>query len=59
MTAFHNGILIHHNQEIYGQTVHRRPAKPFEPGRTKGPILLGAHRNPVRFRNIWLRKLGD
>ena len=59
LTVFHNGVLIHHNQEIYGRTVHRHLAKPFEPGRTEGPILLGAHRNPVRFRNIWLRKLGD
>lgn len=57
LTVFHNGVLIHHNQEIYGQTAHRRIARPLEPGRETGPILLGAHRNPVRFRNIWLRKL--
>jgi len=24
---------------------------------TKGPIALRDHQNPVRFRNIWIRRL--
>ncbi len=57
VTMLHNGVLVHHNQEIYGGVAHRRLPKPIEPGRTTGPILLGGHHNPVRFRNIWVRRL--
>jgi hypothetical protein len=56
ITMFHNGILVHLNQEIYGETGHRvlpghRNHKPT------GPLILAGHDCPVRFRNIWLRKL--
>jgi len=57
VTVIHNGVLIHHNQEIFGGVSHRRLPKEFEPGRVKGPLLLGGHHNPVRFRNIWVRPL--
>ncbi len=57
VTVIHNGVLIHHNQEIFGGTRHRRLPLPIEPGRTKGPISLGGHHNPVRYRNIWIRPL--
>ena len=57
MTVFHNGVLVHHNQEIYGGVAHRRLPKPLEPGKVSGPLLLGGHHNPVRFRNIWVRPL--
>jgi len=59
LTMLHNGVLVHHNQEIYGRTPHLRigsyPDKPI----TKGPIALGAHHCPVRFRNIWVRPLSE
>ncbi len=56
MTVFHNGILVHHNQEIYGETLHvRLPA--YKVGKERGPLVLASHSNPVRFRNIWLRPL--
>jgi hypothetical protein len=57
VTMFHNGVLVHHNQEIYGGVAHRRLPKAFEAGKTTGPLLLGGHHNPVRFRNIWVRAL--
>jgi hypothetical protein len=57
VTLFHNGVLVQHNQEIYGGVAHRRLPRPFEPGKVKGPLLLGGHHNPVRFRNIWIRPL--
>lgn len=57
LTMLHNGLLVHLDQEIYGTTPHARlaeyPAQPL----TKGPLSLGAHRCPVRFRNIWVRRL--
>jgi hypothetical protein len=56
ITMHHNGVLVHLNQEIYGQTGH----KVLPRHRNKisdGPVLLAGHSCPVRFRNIWVRKL--
>ena len=56
LTMFHNGVLVHLNQEIYGETNHRvLPEHKHKISR--GPLSLGAHHCPVRFRNIWLRTL--
>jgi hypothetical protein len=56
ITMHHNGILVHLNQEIYGETGHR-----VLPGhrnrKSAGPLIFAGHDCPVRFRNIWLRKL--
>jgi len=57
VTVFHNGVLVHHNQEIYGQVTHAVLPKPFEPGKSTGPLAFGGHHNPVRLRNIWVRPL--
>lgn len=56
LTMHHNGMLVHLDQEIFGETGHK-----VVPGRSRkisaGPLLLAGHDCPVRFRNIWLRKL--
>jgi len=57
VTVFHNGLLVHHNQEIYGPTGHRILPKYGKPIPEKLPLSLSAHNNPVRFRNIWIRSL--
>jgi hypothetical protein len=57
VTMLHNGVLVHHNQEIYGPTGHRILAKYDKPIEPKQPLSLSAHNNPVRFRNIWIRPL--
>ncbi len=57
VTVLHNGVLIHHNQEIYGQVAHATLPKPYPPGVTEGPLAFSGHHNPVRFRNIWVRPL--
>ena len=57
VTVLHNGVLVHHNQEIYGPTGHRILPKYDKPIPEKLPLSLSAHNNPVRFRNIWLRPL--
>lgn len=56
ITLLHNGVLVHHNQEIRGETGHRiLPA--YNQKISKGPIVFGGHHCPVRFRNIWIRPL--
>jgi hypothetical protein len=57
LTVLHNGVLVHHDQEVYGNTPHARLAAYPEKPPTEGPIVLGAHHCPVRFRNIWVRRL--
>jgi len=56
LTMFHNGLLVHHNQEIYGTTQHLELGS-YDSLRPRGPIAFGAHHCPVRFRNIWIRSL--
>ena len=56
ITVLHNGVVIQDASEAYGPTSwiqHRKYAK----GRTKGPVSLQDHGNPVRYRNIWIRPL--
>jgi hypothetical protein len=57
VTVLHNGVLVHHNQEIYGPTGHRILPRYDKPIPGKLPLSLSAHNNPVRFRNIWIRPL--
>lgn len=56
LTLFHNGVLVHLNQEIKGETGHRIVPQ-YKRKVSKGPLLLNGHGCPVRFRNIWLRQL--
>ena len=56
MTVFHNGILVHDNDELTGPTAHKaRP--PYKAHADRLPISLQDHSHPVRFRNIWIRDL--
>ncbi|APW62060.1 3-keto-disaccharide hydrolase [Paludisphaera borealis] len=58
MTVFFNGVLVQNNEELTGHTSWLE-ALPYEKGVDHGPIQLQDHGHPVRFRNIWLRKLPD
>jgi hypothetical protein len=57
VTLFHNGVLVHHNAVLIGDTgwVTRGP---YHAHPEKLPISLQDHGNPVRYRNIWVRELG-
>lgn len=56
VTVFHNGIVVHHAREFIGATGHRAVAT-YAPHPPEGPIRLQDHGNPVRFRNVWVRRL--
>lgn len=57
VTVFHNGVCVHNHVELIGNTPHKDNGKytPHAPG----GIRLQDHGDPNRFRNIWLRPLGQ
>ena len=56
MTVLHNGVLIQNNVEVYGITYHDR-APVYIPHASQESLSLQDHGNPIRYRNIWIRRL--
>lgn len=56
VTLFHNGVLVQLNEPVHGETGHRI-APSYQRKVSQGPLALGGHGCPVRFRNLWLRPL--
>ena len=58
VTVLHNGVLVQDHVPLSGPTGHHvRP--PYKPGPDKLPLRLQDHDHPVRFRNVWVRELGE
>ncbi len=58
VTVLHNGVLVQDNVELSGPTAYqRRP--PYTAHPSELPVLLQDHDYPVRYRNIWVRPLGE
>jgi hypothetical protein len=55
-TVFWNGVLAHHRQELQGPTSHRNAPR-YVAHAPELPLTLQDHSNPVRYRNIWIRRL--
>jgi hypothetical protein len=58
LTVVHNGILVQNNEILYGQTTYQVPS-PFLPHDDELPLQLQDHSHPVRFRNIWARRMPE
>ncbi len=56
VTVFINGVLVQDCTALEGPTGHMRRTK-SAPFPAAGPLKLQDHRNPIKFRNIWYRKL--
>lgn len=56
VTVLHNGVLVQHDVAYLGATAHKQVAS-YSVHDATGPIRLQDHGNPVRFRNIWVRRL--
>jgi hypothetical protein len=56
VTVHLNGILVQHDEPIHGETNHRKLPVYVQTSPT-GPLAFGGHGCPIRFRNIWLRRL--
>ena len=58
MTVLHNGVLVQNHVTLAGPTVFRGAPR-YEAHADRLPIMLQDHRNPVSYRNIWVRELPE
>ncbi|MBL8860770.1 MAG: DUF1080 domain-containing protein [Planctomycetes bacterium] len=56
ITVVHNGVVVHANQTFLGATRHKEVAT-YAPHAAELPLVLQDHGDPVRFRNVWIRRL--
>ena len=56
ISVMHNGILVQNNEVLYGATAPVPPYR-YVAHANELPFTLQDHSHPVRFRNIWLRRL--
>jgi hypothetical protein len=56
LTVFINGVLVQDHTPLEGGGGHKARSHPH-PFPEQGPLKLQDHGNPVRYRNIWIRKL--
>ena len=59
VTVIHNGVLLHHKRELIGHTPHQAVGNYNKPHDPEMFIELQDHNNPIRYRNIWIRSIGD
>jgi hypothetical protein len=57
VTVMFNGVLIHHHKELMGRMIYRQVGT-YAPHAPQESLMLQDHHNPVRYRNIWVRRLG-
>jgi hypothetical protein len=58
ITVMHNGILVQNNEVIFGPTAPVPPYR-YTAHADALPFTLQDHSHPVRFRNIWVRKIEE
>ena len=57
-TVFYNGVAVQYHKDAMGPMVYRQVAH-YVPHSPEEPLMLQDHNTPVRYRNIWLRRLGS
>jgi hypothetical protein len=58
VTVLHNGLVVQNHQALLGTTAHKIVGT-YTPHPPAEPLRLQDHGNPVRYRNIWIRKLSN
>jgi hypothetical protein len=57
-TVFWNGVVVHNRKQILGRTAATQTVHSYTPHEAELPLTLQDHSNPVRYRNVWIRRLG-
>ncbi len=58
VTVVHNGVLVQFNQHYNGPSTWRKNGV-YEAHADKLPLQLQWHNSPVKYRNIWVRRLDE
>ena len=58
VTVLHNNVVVQNNVELWGPTSWLE-SLPYEAHADSLPLALQDHGNPVRYRNIWVRRLPE
>ena len=59
ITVIHNGVVVHNAQELKGPTKGKKVTKYPKTHAAKGPIRLQWHKDPIEFRNFWVREITE
>lgn len=59
VTVIHNGVVLHHARKLLGPTQFRQLATYPAQHPEKGPLHLQWHGDPIEFRNVWVRPIGE
>jgi hypothetical protein len=57
ITVIWNGVLVHHRRPIMGSTSATATPHAYTAHDPELPLTLQDHAHPVRYRNIWIRRL--
>jgi len=57
VTVLWNGVLVHHRRPIMGPTSATATVHQYAPHDPELPLTLQDHNHPVRYRNVWIRRL--
>ncbi len=58
VTVVFNGVLVQNHKEFLGTTTWRANGV-YQPHPAEQPLSLQDHSQPVRYRNIWIRKVNE
>jgi len=56
-TVIWNGVLVHNRRPVMGSTSATKTQHAYTPHDAELPLTLQDHANPVRYRNVWIRRL--
>jgi len=59
VTVVWNGVLVQHRRQILGSTSPTMTVHGYTAHDAELPFSLQDHQHPVRFRNVWVRRLAE